>query len=182
MDVELLHLELSVDNVILFDFNGVITQNSVVSIAKAIESTLLEADEDESRVRTIFELIVETMQNVLSYSADSIKVAENVFERRGAIVILFDTKKETYQIHSGNKIYKEKHEHLKENLEEVNSIPMDEVKDVYKERRRERRRVHSRGAGLGFLDMIRKSNNRLEYTFSECAEDDKMYFELTIKI
>ena len=86
-DKELLHLELSVDDVLIFEFNGVVTQNTIVAIAKAVESTLLETDEEERRVRTIFELIVEIMQNILSYSADSINIGNNTYESKGAIGI-----------------------------------------------------------------------------------------------
>lgn len=181
-DQELLHLELSIDNVVLFDFNGVMTQNSVVTIAKTVENKLIKAVEDESRVRSIFEIIVEMMQNILSYSADSINLGNNMFESRGSLFISFQTRDKHYNIHSGNYVYKQKQEGLKKNLDEVNAIALDEIKNVYKERRRERRRVHSRGAGLGFLDMVRKSKNRLEYSFKDTDEDDKVYFELYVKV
>lgn len=181
-DKELLHLELSVDDEVLYNFDGVITQHSVLTIARAVESKLIEADEDEARVRTVFELIIEIMQNILSYSADSIDLGDNVFQSRGSILISLRTQSKHYQIHSGNCVYKEKQKGLKENLDEVNSIPMDEVKDVYKTRRRERRRIHTRGAGLGFLDIVRKSKNKLEYKFKELDEKDKLYFELYVKV
>lgn len=181
-DKELLHLELSVDDVVLFSFNGLMTQHSVVSIAKTVEGKLIEADVDETRVRTVFEIIVEIMQNILSYSADSVDLGDNVFESKGSILISLKTESKHYQIHSGNHVYKEKQKGLQENLDEVNAIPLDEVKDVYKTRRRERRKVHSRGAGLGFLDIIRKSKHKLEYTFKEDENEDKLYFELYVKV
>ena len=181
-DKELLHLELSVDDVLIFEFNGVVTQNTIVAIAKAVESTLLETDEEESRVRTIFELIVEIMQNILSYSADSINIGNNTYESKCAIGITFRTDTKRYKLKSANHVYKEKKKGLQECLDEANSIPLDEVKEAYKARRRERRRVHSRGAGLGFLDMIRKSKHKLKYSFEDDNEKDKVYFELYVKV
>ena len=181
-DRELLHLELNMDDTILYSFDGVVTQNSVVTVAKTVEAKLLEANEDRARVRTIFELIVEIMQNMLSYSADSTHLGDNVYESKGAIIISLDSASKQCRINSGNDVYKEKQKGLIESLEEVNSIPLDEIKDVYKARRRERRMVHSRGAGLGFLDMARKSKNRLDYAFKEVEKEDRVYFELYVKV
>ena len=180
-DIEMLHLELKVDHVMLFDFNGIVTQDSIVSIAKAVESTLLRADEDEARVRIIFELIVEVMQNILNYSADSVKIADNRYESKGAVLITLNSQKQTYEIHSGNHVFTDKVKYLKENLAEIDAIPMENVKDEYKQRRRDRRRVHSRGAGLGFLDMVRKSQHKLNYKFTE-VDAEKVFFELTLNI
>ena len=61
------------------------------------------------------------------------------------------------------------------------STDADGLKELCKERRRDRKRTHSRGAGLGFLAMARKSKNELGYDFFDNDEDSLM-FELNIKI
>ena len=181
-NLEFFHLQLTINEVVLFEFNGAVTQKTIVSVAKAIEAILLEAEEDEVKVRTIFELIVEMMQNILSYSADSVDLGNNTFESKGAIMISHKSDENFYNIHSGNFILEVQKASLLENLEEVNTIPIEDLKEVYKQRRRDRKKVHDRGAGLGFLDIARKSKNKIEYRFHEADEEDRVYFELNVKI
>ena len=181
-DLDFIHLALTIDEVVLFDYNGIVTQDSIVSMAKAIESTLLAAEEDESKVRTIFELTVEVMQNILSYSADSVDMGNNTFESRGSVLISHTKDEEFYNIYTSNNIFKDKQQSLIDNIDEVNNIPIEDLKEVYKQRRRDRRRTHERGAGLGFLDMSRKSKNKLTYKFRNTDKDDKVHFDLHIKV
>ena len=181
-DLDFIHLALSIDEVVLFDYNGIVTQNSIVSMAKAVEATLLAADEDETKVRVLFELTVEVMQNILSYSADSVDMGNNTFESRGSVLISHTKEEEFYNIYASNKVFKDKQQSLISNIDDVNKIPMEELKEVYNQRRRDRRRNHERGAGLGFLDMSRKSKNKLTYTFRETDKEDKVNFDLHIKV
>jgi len=55
----------------------------------------------------------------------------------------------------------------------------DELKIYYKERRRADREGDSKGAGIGFIEMARKSSQPLEFSFQKI--DDKHSF-FTIKI
>lgn len=178
---EYLNLEIEIDNITIMEFNGLITQRSIVDLARTIEATLIDFDEEETKVRSIFEIMVEIMQNILSYSYDSIDLGNNTYQSRGHVKISLDNANKFYTIHTGNLINKSKKESIISILEEANSLDADGLKSLYKERRRDRRKNHDRGAGLGFLDMARKSKNKLGFKFSENDEESLM-FELTVKI
>lgn len=178
---EYLDLKIEIDDLVIMDFKGIVTQNSIVDLTKTIEATLLDFDEEETKVRKIFEIIIEIMQNILSYSYDSIDLGNNTFQSRGHIKIALNQTTHIYTINSGNLIRKNKKETITESLEEANSLDADGLKELYKKRRKDRSRNHARGAGLGFLDMARKSKNKLGFDFCENDEDSLM-FELYIKI
>lgn len=178
---EYLNLEIEIDNMTIMEFNGLITQRSIVDLARTIEATLIDFEEEETKVRTIFEVMVEIMQNILSYSYDSIDLGNNTYQSRGHVKICLDNSSKIYTIDTGNLISKNKKEGITSIIEEANSLDADGLKTLYKERRRDRRKNHDRGAGLGFLDMARKSKNRLGFKFLENDEESLM-FELSVKI
>jgi hypothetical protein len=55
-----------------------------------------------------------------------------------------------------------------------------ELKEHYREVISEERQPGQVGAGLGLIDIARKSENQLEYEFSD-INDDKSFFTLTVK-
>jgi len=178
---EYLDLKVEVDNLVIMNFNGIITQNSIVDLARTVEATLIDYNEDETKIRNIFEIIIEVMRNILSYSYDSVDLGNNTFQSNGHILISLENKSSEYTINSGNLIDKNQKETISTLINEVNALNADELKELYKERRRNRRRNHDRGAGLGFIDIAKKSKKKLEYTFSENDNNSLMY-ELNIKI
>lgn len=178
---EYLDLQLEVNDMIIMSFKGIITQKSIVELARTVEATLFDFEEEESKIRTIFEVIVEIMQNMLSYSYDSIDLGDNRYQSTGHMKITLNQAKREYSINSANLIDMTKRNVLEALINEANSLDADALKELYKERRKSRRKNHGRGAGLGFLDMARKSKNKLEYDFLPNNEES-LSFELSVKI
>jgi len=178
---EFLDLKVEINDVVIMSFEGLITQKSIVDLAKTVEATLFSFDEEEMKVRSIFEIMIEILQNMLSYSYDSIDLGDNTFQSSGEIRISLNRNSHTYFIKSGNLIDINKQEFIKSSLDEINSFSPEELKEVYKERRRSRRKNHGRGAGLGFLDIAKKSKNKIEYQFFENDENSLM-FKLHVKL
>lgn len=178
---EYLNLKVEINDLVIMNFQGLITQSSIVDLAKTVESILHSFDEEETKIRTIFEIIIEVMQNMLSYSYDSVDLGDNTYQSNGDIRITLNKDSHTYLINSGNLISITKKESIQSSLDEINVLDFDELKEVYKERRKSRRRNHGRGAGLGFLDIARKSKNKLVYDFIENDEHSLM-FNLHIKL
>ena len=178
---EYINLKVEIHDLVIMDFNGIITQNSIVDLARTVEATLIDYNEDELKIRTIFETIIEVMQNILSYSYDSIDLGNNTFQSNGHILISLGKGTSEYKITAGNLIDKNQKETISTIINEANSLNPEELKELYKERRRNRRRNHDRGAGLGFIDISRKSKNKLNYEFSD-NDNDSLMFELHITI
>lgn len=178
---EFLNLQIEIDKIVIMEFKGVITQTSIVDLARTVEATLVAYQEDEGKIRTIFEIIVEVMQNILSYAYDSIDMGNNTYQSNGQLKIALDKQVGIYHIHSGNLIASESKEVIQSLIDEANALDAEGLKELYKERRRSRRTSHNRGAGLGFLDMARKSKNKLEIAFSP-NDEHSLLFELGITI
>ena len=52
-------------------------------------------------------------------------------------------------------------------LDHINSLDLDGIKALYKEKIKASRLSETGGAGLGFIDMVKKTKNKLVYSFKE---------------
>jgi hypothetical protein len=66
-------------------------------------------------------------------------------------------------------------------LETINKMDKDELKDLYKRQMKEGRLSDKGGAGLGFIDIKRKTGKELEYHFLPISNDTS-FFLLTSTI
>jgi len=180
-DKQFINLLVDIDDVSLVDFNGMITQKSIVDLAKTIESALISYGEEESKVRNIFLIIIEIMQNTLNYSYNSVKTEDEKSQSNGSIKILHNKNESTYTINSENLVETSKQAIITDLIDKVNALDPDGLKKVYKERRKSKSNAHAYGAGLGFLDMARKSKNKIGFQFSK-HDDDSIVFHLQVKI
>jgi hypothetical protein len=80
---------------------------------------------------------------------------------------------------AGNPIRKENMPKLEKTLEHINSLDKDGLKDLYKEIIKNTTISDKGGAGLGFVDMARKSGEKLEYEFPDMSAE---YYFFCLKV
>ena len=66
-------------------------------------------------------------------------------------------------------------------LEQVNAMDKEELKAYYKEIIKNGQISSKGGAGLGLIDMARKSGEKMEYAFDQ-IDDRLSFFTLQIKV
>ena len=88
---------------------------------------------------------------------------------------------DTYYVQTGNYIDKSIVNQLQERLEKINSLDKEGLREYYRETL-DNGSVSSKGtAGLGMIDIARKSGNKLEYEFLE-VDEEFSFFSLNVKI
>jgi hypothetical protein len=75
-----------------------------------------------------------------------------------------------YYVICGNMLPTDKVEKLNHRLTMIQNMNQDELKQYYKEQRRMTPDVESKGAGLGFIEMARKSSSAIEFDFHRLDE------------
>lgn len=83
---------------------------------------------------------------------------------------------DTYYITSGNLIENSKIGNLERQLEKVNSLDKDELKALYREVLENEEISDKGGAGLGLIEMARKSGQKLEYVFNDFDEKFALFY------
>ncbi|MDA3953247.1 MAG: SiaB family protein kinase [Bacteroidales bacterium] len=124
-------------------------------------------------------LMAECFQNIVRHG-ESIDGKANASANEG----FFLTKnwQDTYYITSGNLIENNKIEDLERQLKKVNSLDRDELKILYRKVLENDMISDKGGAGLGLIEMARKSGQKLEYVFNDY--DDKFalfYNQIVLK-
>jgi len=163
------------DDGIIFSFSGTISQAILSSLAETIENKFTGMGIETRTVHSIFAVLVEQLQNLLSYSKESIERSHNVYESIGVLLVGYDRATTRYFVSSGNTIRKDQKEDLSKRLDGLIMMNDEELRMAFKEARKSGRDKHSRGAGLGFLEMARKASAPLKYTINDIDEDSAFF-------
>lgn len=171
------------DEQIILSFKGDITQDLLTSIFEIMESKLVKENEDIKLKKKFNHVLIECLQNVYHHMEDleEIKIQLQSGVNPNAIFIIRKLDNMIYEIITGNHILQSKVEHLKSKLEKINSLNPEELKSYYLESLSNNEFSEKGGAGLGIIDMARKSGNKLGFSFDP-VNDMLCFFSLNVRI
>jgi len=164
-------------NNIILTYKGTVSEELFDSILQLAESKL-DKIELETRVRKkVFNILVEILQNVYHH----FEAEETSLEGERQIIFLLYKEDFGYRIISGNYIPNTEVEGLRNRIDAINNMSHEELKTVYRSRLSSGRLSDKGGAGLGMLDIVRKSGEKIKYNFQE-IDSQYSFFSLEIKI
>jgi len=153
-------------------FNTDITDN-ILSLAE--ESLRLSEQKLKIKKRVYF-VMVEGLQNITRHqdlTTDDIPVKPGFF--------VLQRKKYSYYITTGNLINKKNIDVLKSQIEKVQSLSIEELNVYYKKHLKDGSVSEKGGAGLGLIEIARKSKGKLAFNFRR-INDEYYYFYLLTEI
>jgi len=158
-------------------FNGVMSQEVIVGLGEVLRSELHQFH-PLNIVNKVFAVFIEMTQNVLHYSL--LKSDSNGKSYgQGSIFVLVTPY--GYNLVTVNLINENQKNYLQNKCETVNSLNEDEIKSHYLNRRKKQAEDGSKGAGLGFIDIVRRSGQQITFQFEPLASEH-YYFFLGAKI
>lgn len=157
-------------------YEGEFTQEITKSVLSMTERNLESIGEESSIKRKVFNVMVECLQNICKH-ADTF---ESTKEEKGA-VFMIGREDGAYVITSGNFILNNQIDGLKGKLEHINSLDKEGLKGYYKELIKSSELSDKGGAGLGFVDIARKSGQKLDFDFEKVNEEFS-FFSFKTKI
>lgn len=157
-------------------YEGEFTQEITKSVLSMTERNLESIGEESSIKRKVFNVMVECLQNICKH-ADTL---ESTKEEKGA-VFMIGREDGCYVITSGNFITNNQIDGLKKKLDHINSLDKEGLKGYYKELIKSSELSDKGGAGLGFVDIARKSGQKLDFDF-EKVNDEFSFFSFKTKI
>ncbi len=159
-------------------YEGEITHQITKAFTSLTESNMAKEEESNMVQKKVFHVMVECLQNI-SKHADDYGTNDYIFSGRG--IFLVAKGKDEYSVTTGNTVENTKIAELKRLLEQVNSLDKDELTELYKKQIKEGRLSDKGGAGLGFIDIKRKTGRNLDYHFLPINEEAS-FFLLTSTI
>ena len=161
------------DNHLILVYEGEFTQEITKSVLAMAERNMDSSGEESTIKRKVFNVMVECLQNIVKHAND--------VQNNHSAIFMVGKQENEYVIVSGNPIENAEIDILREKLDQINSLDKDGLKSLYKDIIKNTEISDKGGAGLGFVDMARKSGNPLEYEFSS-IDDDNSFFCLKSSI
>ncbi len=156
-------------------YRGRFTRDISDNILSLTENNLSSQEESSKMKKRVYLILVEGLQNITRHQDDTDTDSQYTY---GMFVIQKTDDK--YYITTGNLIYKENINHVKELIDKINSLEKDELKRYYKKVLEEGTLSEKGGAGLGLIDMAKKSGNKLSYYFKDIDEQYSYFYLHTI--
>lgn len=152
--------KIMIENSLILVYEGEFTQDIVKSVLSMAEKNLDYVGDELTVKKKVFNIAVECLQNICKH-AD--KASANN-EEKSAIFMIAKSEGH-YSVVSGNAIDNDTIDVLKSKIELINSLDKEGLKNLYKEMLQSAVLSDKGGAGLGFVDIARKSGNKLECHF-----------------
>ncbi len=167
------HRLMDVKNVVLI-YEGEFNQDITKGVLAMSEKNFSGDTVSLSVKKKVFNVMVEALQNICKH-----QYVDNAIHKK-AIFIIGENENDI-SVMTGNTIKSEHVPALKEKLDLINSLDKDGLKNLYKDLRLKSTISEVGGAGLGFVDMARKSDNKLNYMIEPISEGIH-YFALNCQI
>ena len=167
---------------VLLEHVGDFTSSYIDSVLPTMEKALDSQIEADNIRKKVFHIFVECIQN-LYHHIEPLGVAKSLggSERVGAILLVKDG--DGCRVTTGNFVTKSKEVMLQKRIEQLNSLSVDEVKRLYRETINNSSFSEKGGAGIGMIDMARKTGNKLHYQFYPVQGDpDTVFYSFDVYI
>ncbi len=163
-------------NKIMLVYQGEFTQEIAKSVLAMTERNLDNFGEDQTVKRKIFNVMVECLQNICKHGEQAnTTIKEAIF-----MIGMDDTH---YFITTGNYIANDNIPVLKSKLEAINQLDKEGLKQLHKTIVSNAYGLSDKGgAGLGLVDVARKSGEKLVYDFADGGIPNCNFYSLLIKI
>ncbi len=162
---------------ILISFSGAFTHSIIEEIGNAIKCYLANENLAMGTITDVFAVYIEQTQNVRNY----LKKPDVCDEHQGSAILVITNIDGRYTVCSGNAILRDDVPEFVAHLEMINSLDKDGLKKLYKEQLRKKLDPDAQGAGVGLIDMARRSCGKLEYKF-ERQNDMYDFFSLFVTV
>lgn len=155
----------------LFAYRGAMDESIMEAILGISEHTLEEHTSLAAANRKVSFLLVECFQNILRHGA----VAPNSNDATNPL-FSFRTFDDSFYINSCNTIEEVDRERLTEIVDLVNGLDKEGLTELYRNRLSQNAISERGGAGLGLIELSRKSGQPIRYRFDSTSDGRTLFF------
>lgn len=164
---------------IVFAYKGEINPDLLEAVYSMLENHFEEKNISAPVKKKFFQVLIESLQNVLHHQVQPVNSEEITGVQTGFLIK--SDKNENYSIVTGNLIKNSSISKLQEKLDKVNRLNSENLKVHYQQALSKSEFSEKGGAGLGIIEMARKSGHKLQYEFTH-INNEYSFFSLTITL
>lgn len=158
------------DASMVFSYKGAFHEGLTEKIIGISENSIEGNDNPTMVNRRVSFLIVECFQNILKHGEQG---DETGGEDEG--IFSFRTVDDSFFINSVNLIKEKDRAQLEESFSILNGLGKDELKQLYKQQLESASLSEKGGAGLGLIQLARKSGQPIRYKFTPKSEENLLF-------
>ena len=157
-------------------FRGDFSTEIVAGILDLTKATLQESSNAVKIRSKIYYIMGESLQNIARHHSESFKKSPDKYS-----LFAIHRRNFRYFITTGNLIEVEEINSLKQKIDKINELGHDDLRDYSRSTRSSNDLSAKGGAGLGLIEIAKRSGNKLEYDFKDIDEKHS-YFYLNTEI
>lgn len=162
---------------ILLSFKGVMTSELLTSVLSIMESKLEFYEEKLKVKKKIVNILVECLQNLHHH----VDINDTTSLQDNSVLVMISKGGSDYVIMTGNYMSTHSAEEIEEVLKLINTMGKVELKTYYNKILSNNSRSEKGTAGLGMVDIARKSEHKLDYDF-KAVDKELSFFSLSVKV
>lgn len=157
-------------------YSGNFNNSILISLTDLINSFMSSPNIDLKKLnKKVAYMTIENFQNILRYSET------RIVQERAKDMLLVRVLEKNIFIITVNMVSKINAEKITKYIDELNRLNKEELSELYFKKLTEQGFSAQGGAGLGFIEMLRKTKNKLFYNFLP-YDSDFLYFYFQIQI
>ncbi|MFP4448174.1 MAG: SiaB family protein kinase [Bacteroidales bacterium] len=163
---------------VILAYKGSISSDLITNVLEVIDAKLEDLVDKKSIKKKLYNVLVESLQNLYHHIDDLPDNYSGNFDVHfGIFVIAIED--DFYKVSTGNFIRNDKIDELKERLDNIKNMDIEELKELYKFILNNQKFSKKGGGGLGLIDMAKRTNGRIDYEFTP-YNDEYSFFNLVI--
>jgi hypothetical protein len=142
---------------LMFAYRGVVTNDNSGPLLMLLEKEMETSEFGFVGRKRLFLFVLESLQNVSRHS--------NPVDHADMSLVVYSKTGDGYTVTTGNVIPDSNIHDLKVKLDEINSLETNEIRNVYRQMLSSSEFSGKGGAGLGLIEMAKKTGSKLDYDF-----------------
>lgn len=162
---------------VILSYHGEITYDMVKSMLEMLMNKLDNISGVPKVKKKVVNVMVEMLENLVKHVSnfDGEKINDN------HVIVSVWTQNDVYYVATGNYVTQQEKAYLTDWITKINGFSQEELRAFYKKSLSESEISDKGGAGLGFIDIARKSKQKLEFEF-DATEGNQYFFTLQVSI
>ena len=162
----------------LVDFEGAITFGTIEMLLNKLRSCGEFQEMQKPVKKRLYSIFVESIDNIFKYAASlpSSKVHSGRLPK-----ISVTRKGKNYVVRAGNLVLNDDIGDLRFKIDRVNQLDKEALKSLYEDVINREAHDSDTGAGLGLITMAMRTDQEIEYYFTE-VDSDHSFFEFQITL
>jgi len=155
---------------LMFAYRGVVTNENSIPLLMLLEKEMEDSEFGFIGRKRLFMFVLESLQNVSRHTSGD--------QYADMSLVVYSKTDNGYTVTTGNVVPSAGSNMLKEKLEQINSLDPKEIREVYRQMLSVAEFSDKGGAGLGLIEMAKKTGNKLDYDFVSLDKNNS-YFILS---